>query len=347
MIHRWVLLLGTVLGLAALLGLEAQAQSAISVPARSAAIFPTYPPAPVGNPITAAQTLELAERTFPSLADELTSAELMTRATSDPRVRGNLRGRLAEEIFERRNATAGWKRTPDARAPQNDFWNVARNEGAQIKVHADVGDYHRSMRVDDKAERFVVPDDHYDILKRDLAERRAGALRGGDLVKAEYYRVQDARLEKLGCTFAELDGSITATATHYRQLSVAMRQMRSAGSFIAIAAMVAEGGIAIYDFAEGKDDVLAFVGNIGKIGVVTAATWATWVAASNLAIAAGATGNVPVAVAILAAGATVVVVDWAFDHAADSLSVATLSTADRQRLWASSAPIGSVVYPPH
>jgi len=139
---------------------------------------------PPSDPVKASQVLELAERTFPNLSVQLEAAQLLERAAMDPSVRGNLRGRLAEHVFEQVQSANGWKRVAKFNAPENDFWNLSAGRGAQIKVHSDIGDYHRSMKSDRLAEHFVVPDDHYDLLKRDLELRRDGALRSGDHAKA-------------------------------------------------------------------------------------------------------------------------------------------------------------------
>lgn len=298
------------------------------------------------DPIRSAQVLELAERTFPNLATQLESAELLERAAADPSVRGNLRGRLAEEIFERAQASEGWRRVANPNATQNDFWNAKLQQGAQIKVHADIDDYHRSMRKDHLAERFVVPDDHFEILKRNLSERREGALRGGNSAKAEEYARQEQRLTKLGRTFRELDDSITTAHRHFRQVAVAMKQVGIASSFIAATAMIVEGGIAIYQFSQGKKDAEAFAVQVGKIGITGAIAWQVGPLAAKAAMAAGASGLGPVAVGIVVAGATVLVVDWAFDASAESLSIATLSAAERDRLWQVGSPIEAMRWQP-
>ena len=293
------------------------------------------------DPIRAAQVLDVAETTFPNLARDLDSAELFSRVMSDPSMRGNLRGRLAEEIFAKNYASDGWARVRAPNAPENDFYRRLPKgglEGAQIKVHATPSDYFRSMRADSKAERFVVPDDHFDLLKKELQIRREGALRGGLIAEAQYYAEQESRLMKLGRTFAELDNGITVTAQRFRSISAAVRQAGQAASFIAIAFAVVEGSIAVYDLAVGKDDVLTFARRVGKIGLAGGGAWVVSRAAAKAVASAGASGSAPVAVAIVVATVAYLVLDWAVDKSLDSLSVAKLTVEDLRKISALGMP---------
>ena len=299
------------------------------------------PTVPVGDPIREAQVLTLAKKTFPNLASDLSNAEVLRRAVEDPSMRGNLRGRLAEEIFEKLHGREGWTRVDNPFAQQNDFKRLinGRWEGAQIKVHADTHDYIRSMMVKDTlAERFVVPDDHYDILKREYAVRREAALRGGNIVKAEEYARQSDRLMKLGHTFRELDGAIATSAKHYRAIAAAVWRAGKGVSFIAIALGVVEGTIATYEFASGKTDVVAYATKLGKVGIGGVASWIVAMKALELATTAGATGLAPVAVAIVVGTATYLVVDWAFDQTVKSLSVAEISDREVNLVWPPGVP---------
>ncbi len=299
-----------------------------------------YPPPTAADPIRAARVLALAEQTFPNLSSQLSNADLLKRAVDDPSMRGNLRGRLAEELFKKNFAAQGWEPVRSAIAPQNDFkrWSNGRLEGAQVKVHANTGDYFRSMVVDHKAEWFVVPDDHYDILKREYAIRREGALRGGDQVKAESYARESNRLRKLGYTFNQLEGAVTGSAKHYRSIAMAMQQAGKAASFVAITLGVIEGGIATYEFANGRTDVVSYVGKIAKVGVGGITSWYVGMSAAELAIKAGAAGQAPVAIAIVVGAATYLVVDWAIDGTAKSMSVAKLTDGQLRTIWPENVP---------
>ncbi len=288
------------------------------------------------DPIRAAQVLAAAERTFPNLSAELENAELLRKAAADPTMRGTLRGRLAEKDWMGRMAREGWKPVKNANAPQNDAFRFlnGRLEGAQIKVHADWHDYIRSMREDHRAERFVLPDDHFELVYSDLEARRVGALRGGLVDKAAAYARQQQRLTRHGRTFTELDVAIDSAAKHYTRLAAVVRAGGKAASFVGIAVALLDGSIAVYEVATGKAEVQQLVKKLGKVVVGGAAAWAMGDAA---AAAAGATGAIPVAVAIVVATGTYLVIDWAIDTAAESLRVVHLSAEDVARMW----PAGS------
>ena len=58
------------------------------------------------DPIHAAQVMQAVNRTFPNLSEDLKISDLVRKAAADPTMRGNLRGRLAEDDFLKRNAIA-------------------------------------------------------------------------------------------------------------------------------------------------------------------------------------------------------------------------------------------------
>jgi hypothetical protein len=215
-------------------------------------------------------------------------------------------------------------------------------EGAQVKVHADVHDYIRSMIKDNKAEKFVIPDDHYEALRKDYEMRRQGALRGGNVKKAEEYAHQSSRLKKLGRNFNELEGAVMTSAKHYRAIAMTLQQTGKSLSYIAIAMGVIEGYIATVEFAEGKTDVSTYVTEIGKIGVRGVSAWYVGMAAAKMAAGAGAAGLVPIAVAILIGGVTYLVVDWAIDQTAKSLSLAKLSESEMKVIWPKNVPFKAI-----
>jgi hypothetical protein len=295
----------------------------------------------IPDPIREARVLALANRTFPNLSSQLAASELLSRASENPSMRGNLRGRLAEEVFHKNYQSEGWEPVRSKIAPENDFKRRLPNgtmEGAQVKVHAKVGDYIRSMKYDSKAERFVVPDDHYAELKRDFEVRRQGALRGGDAAKADYYTQQSARLMKLGKNFSELDNAIEASARHYRAIAVATARAGKALPFIGIALAVVDGSIQTVEFANGKTNVSDYLQGVSKVAVGGVASWYVATTASNLVLAAGATGLVPVIVVVVAGGATYLVVDWTIDYTAKSLTYIPLSDKELEMIWPANTP---------
>ncbi len=289
----------------------------------------------VTDPVRAAQVLAAAERAFPNLAADLKNSELLRMAADDPSIRGSLRGRIAEKDWINQNAKNGWKPVKSPNAPQNDAYRFVngRLEGAQVKVHKDWHNYIRSMRKDNLAERFVLPDDHFDLVYRELEIRRVGALRGGLVEKAAEYGRQQQRLTGMGRTFAEVDGAIGSAAKHYGRIATAIRAGGKAASFVGVALALLDGGIVVYEVATGKAEVEELVTKLSKVMVAGAAAWAVGQAGAGAAVAAGATGAIPVAVAIILATGTYLVVDWAIDTVADSLRVAHLSAEDVKRVW--------------
>jgi len=307
-------------------------------------LFPSNK-ASVNDPIREARVLSLANSTFPNLAAQLNSADLLQRAVADPSMRGNLRGRLAEAIFAKNHSSEGWRPVASKTAPQNDFWRKLPNgrlEGAQIKVHADINDYFRSMMKDNKAEKFVVPDDHYESLKKVYEIRRQGALKGGDISKAGYYAHQSSRLMKLGRSFGELEGAVVGTAKHYRAISVVLQQAGKSLSFVGIAVALVEGTIATVEFAKGKSDVSTYITKVAKIGIGSASGWYVGMTAAEMAATAGASGMMPIAVAIVVGGVTYLVVDWAIDQTAKYLATAKLSDSQLKSIWPADVPISAV-----
>lgn len=292
----------------------------------------------ISDPIMAAQVLTAAERAFPNLAADLENAELLRRAAADPSLRGSLRGRIAETDWIKRNASDGWKAVNSPNAPQNDAYRFVsgKPEGAQLKVHADWHKYIRSMRKDDKAERFVLPDDHYDLVYKELEMHRAAAVRGGLVDEAAAIARQQQRLTKIGRSFSEIDGAVGAATKHYTRITRAVRAAGKTASYVGIAVEVLDGGIAVYEVAIGKSEVDELVTRLGKIVIGGTASWAAGVAGSAT-IAAGAAGAVPVAVAIVVGAATYLVVDWAIGSLADAARVGQLSANDIKRVWPAGA----------
>jgi hypothetical protein len=290
------------------------------------------------DPIYAAQVLAAAKQTFPNLVADLGNAELFRRAVAEPNLRGNLRGHLAENDWISRNSNAGWRRSMN-NDPENDAFRIVngQTEAAQIKVHADWHDYIRSMKKDGKADRFVVPDDHFGLLWKELETCQAGALRGGQMERAVEYARQQQRLTKMGRTFSELDGAIGVAAKHFGRIATAIRAAGKAASFVGIALAVLDGGIAVYEVAIGKREVDELVARLSKIAIGGGAAWAVASTAGAAVAAAGATGAVPVAVAIVMAAGTYIVVDWTIDSVVDATRVARLGADDIKRIWPAGA----------
>lgn len=293
----------------------------------------------INDPISAAQVLAAAEKTFPNFAADLESAELLRKMVANPSSRGSLRGRIAESDWINRNAKDGWKQVKNANAPQNDAYRFVNGklEGAQVKVHADWHDYIRSMRKDDKAERFVLPDDQYDLVYNEWETRRIGAARGGLLEKSAECARQQQRLTKMGRTFVEIDSSVGAAAKYYSKIAKAFQATGKAASYVGIAIAILEGGISVYEVAIGKSEVDELVTKLGKIVVGGTATWAVGSVAGTAAVTAGATGAIPIAVVIVVGTVTYLAVDWAIDSIADAVRVGQLSSSDIQRVWPNGA----------
>jgi hypothetical protein len=211
-------------------------------------------------------------------------------------------------------------------------------EGGQIKVHADWKEYLRSMKRDNKAEHFLIPDDHYEIVRADIETRRLGALRGGLTKEAEQYADKLQRLAKLGRTFTELDNSVGSAARNFSRISTALRSAGKAAPFIGIALGLLDGSISAYEVATGKMEVGEFVWRIGKAGVAGTASWATGEFALDLLGLAGSSGGVPVIVVVVVGTAVYFVVDFAIDYTTKSLRTAHLTTKDVALLWPSGLP---------
>lgn len=272
-----------------------------------------------------------AHAAFPRLSAELDNAALIQKAVGDPSMLGNLRGRVAEADWLARNAGAGWKPVASPVAPQNDAFRFVNGklEGAQVKVLSNWRDYHRAMQKDHLAEYFVLPDDHYALVRQHLEDHRLGALRAGQPGKAAEFARQQRRLAKLGRNFNEVNQAVVGAAKYYKALKYATR----GATFIAISLAILDGGMAIHEVATGKAPVDELVVRLGKTAVGTSASWYVAQAAAGAAVTAGATGAVPVAVAIVVGTATYLVVDWAIDAVADAVRITHLSKADVKRLF--------------
>ena len=154
----------------------------------------------------------------------------------------------------------------------------------------------------------------------------------------------------MGRTFAQVDGAIGSAAKHYERIATAIRAGGKAASFVGIALSLLDGGIAVVEVATGKAEVAELATKLSKVAVGGAASWAMGDFIAGAATTAGATGAIPVAVAIVMATGTYVVIDWAFDQLTESLKVANLSADDVKRIWpvdARGVPLDRLYKKPH
>jgi len=282
------------------------------------------------DPITQKQVEKAMERTFPDMIADPEASQLFKRILMEPSMRGNARGRLAEEDFLRRNVNDGWKKVRNPIAPHNDVWRKVNGkfEGGQIKVLKDWRQYLRSMRTDSKAEHFFIPHDHYQMGYDDLEARRLGALKGNDLAKSVYYTDKQNRLAKLGRSFSELDSAVANAAKNFSRIAVVAKYAGKASKalpYIGVALGILDGGICVYQVAQGTMSFQECIQHVGKAGVAGVASWG----------AASAIGTIgaPVAIVVVIGGATYFVADYAIDAYLDSFKTAPLTKAEIAMLW--------------
>ena len=152
---------------------------------------------------------------------EKAQLKIMRNALRDPMKRAQMRGLLAEALFLERNPN--WGYVAKANAPQVDVYvfrsGTRKPFGAQIKTHGS-GDpltYAEDMLRDDKADRFLVPDDHVESLRnhwRGQVEQHEAAGRTGEAVEA---RRQLSRIGGLGFTSQFADDALTRIARFARR----------------------------------------------------------------------------------------------------------------------------------
>ena len=170
-------------------------------------------------------------------------------------------GPLAESQFLKDHPD--WNPVRNPNAPQNDVWRrTTRLEGGQIKTHHPryMSKYLRDMIKDNKAERFLVPDDHLPTMQSriqnhiDNEQRRAANLRAPGNhaqaahhgAKADLWRHNKSRLAPLGRTYAELERGVAQAAKG----TVRRAAMGTAASGAALIVLI-DGGVAIYQSAMG------------------------------------------------------------------------------------------------
>jgi hypothetical protein len=115
-------------------------------------------------------------------------------------------GYYAEKRLE---YTDGWKPVAKPNAPQNDLYKFENGRfiGAQVKTHynGDPATYVADMKKDYLAEKFLIPDDHYETTLRYLKEQAKQARAKGDSTNAAWCERQAQRLGKIGATYHQLE----------------------------------------------------------------------------------------------------------------------------------------------
>lgn len=187
--------------------------------------------------MTARTELQTLQRYFPNL----TKTEGMTPTIRKALFESNPRllGVYAEEVIAANGK--GWKTVKKPNAPQNDLYRFKNGafEGAQVKLHGkyDFSTYMNDMKVDNKAERFMVASDHVSGLRRDLLAKAKLARNSGLLDEAVRLERDATRVTSLGATAAQLEARLM------RGLALAL------GSTAAASAVMAAGGAIVIDVA--------------------------------------------------------------------------------------------------
>jgi hypothetical protein len=122
-------------------------------------------------------------------------------------------GLYAEKRLE---VTDGWRPVSKGNAPQNDVYKFqdGRFVGAQVKTHrnGDPSTYARDMRSDNRAEQFLIPDDHFETTLQYLKQQAERAKASGDSKNAAFYARQVQRLGKIGATYGQLESEAQLAA---------------------------------------------------------------------------------------------------------------------------------------
>lgn len=123
--------------------------------------------------------------------------------------------------------TGGWKPTSKPNFSQVDVYNYENNRfiGVQVKTHGNtnwkgspkpleglVREYVKDMEVDNKANKFLIPDDHYEPTLQHLREMAEQARAAGDTNKAAFFERQAQRLGKIGATYDQLESEAQLAA---------------------------------------------------------------------------------------------------------------------------------------
>jgi hypothetical protein len=222
-------------------------------------------PAQVSAPAPAAPAVDRvlaneAVRRAPAPGNALDRARSVL---DDARPRGAAIGNLAEQQFLRDNPN--WRLVSNPIAPQNDVyrWVNGQLEGGQIKTHhpGRTGQYARDMLKDNRAERFFIPDDHVDAVRRDIErhiereqQRAARQRQLGNHARAARHEGKVGtwqrnlnRVAPMGRTYAELESAVTRAAKGFCRRAAGGTGLLGGGAVI-----ILDGGIVLYRAANGE-----------------------------------------------------------------------------------------------
>lgn len=123
--------------------------------------------------------------------------------------------------------TDGWRPVSKQNAPQNDLYKFenGRFVGAQVKTHrnGNPSTYVRDMRTDNRAEQFLIPDDHYETTLQYLKQQAERAKAAGDSKNASFYKRQIQRLGKIGSSYGQLESEAQLAAKLAQSRLIAAR----------------------------------------------------------------------------------------------------------------------------
>lgn len=133
------------------------------------------------------------------------------------RLRRMSRSQAIGHYAERRLVvTDGWRPVSKQNAPQNDLYKFEKGRfiGAQVKTHrnGDAATYIRDMRTDNRAEQFLIPDDHYEKMIQHIKQQVDRARATGDSKNAAFYERQMQRLGKIGVSYGQLESEAQLAA---------------------------------------------------------------------------------------------------------------------------------------
>lgn len=291
----------------------------------------TAPLSPSRIRVTNAEVEDALQRAFPKLHERGGLSLIQSKIDASPSTAGSARGRLAERVFSRSNATiesGAFRPTASTTAPQNDFWSVPRRAGAQVKVHKSVGAYPASMRKDHLAEHFVIPDDHVDDVSRYWNRRRIAAIAAGDTPAEREAARQLKRIRPLGRTFDWLDTNIRwpTSGLFGRPSAGGWASSAGIGAAVVVAVGAAEALYLLHQHGEGQLSSPELNDALLRVEAHTASALVT----GGLLLLA--VPEAPILVVIGVGFATAIVVDYALaEHFADqAVSPETLALVQKR-----------------
>lgn len=293
--------------------------------AYTASLLPPRSTGPATGPVTRQLVDDVVHRqALPKVSTLQGRPEAMGRVLRDPVQRGKAIGLAAEADFVDRNPA--WRQVASRNAPQNDVFTFLKGkfQGGQIKTHASgkPSAYMMDMLKDNRAEHFLVPDDHYGSVRKEI-ERRIELMRQrGNLRGVARWERQLKRLKPLGRTYAELEKSVVGRAGQVVGRARAIR----AGSASAAIVLLVDGGVIVYRNVNGEltpDQTGLAAGEAavkaGSVGL-----------AAGGAILAGAN---PIGITVVVVGGvTYFVVDYAIDKTRPNYWSSPLTTAEIETL---------------